>query len=161
MHPNGITLPIWNLLPFSQNYTLRNLAEPGPNLLRLQVLPFGQFYGFYVECRTRKDGLGDENIPEEGVLVTLVYLGNPSPSLCSRHASAFAASNNPNNICDAPLQAGETHFTLYPGLSITNTGMNQDECSVQEQRRGPWWRPAAHSARSSRSSYWLARQLLL
>jgi M6 family metalloprotease-like protein len=133
--PNVVNLQAWNGTPFSYNYTLRNLGEPGPNLLRVALLSGGSFYGYYVECRTRKAGLGDENLPEEGVLVTLVNRGTTSPTFCYRHASAWATSNNPANICDAALQPGETYFASN-GVSFTNTGMDQDECSVEVSYNG-------------------------
>jgi M6 family metalloprotease-like protein len=133
LSPNVRDFQLDQLLPFSNNYTLRNLAEPGENLLRLDfytVTPL--FYGYYVECRTAKPGFGDENIPEEGVLVTLVDEGWPSFSLCQRPVSAYATSNAPNDICDAALQPGESFFSSrLAGVTVTNTGMNQDECTVQ------------------------------
>jgi len=138
LYPNVKDLQLDQLLPFSNNYTLRNLAEPGENILRLDfysVTPL--FYGYYVECRTAKPGFGDENIPEEGVLVTLVDEGWPSFSLCQRHASAYATSNAPNDICDAALQPGESFFSSrIQGLTVTNTGMDQDECTVQVSWNG-------------------------
>ena len=133
--PNVVDLQLWNALPFTQNYTLRNLGEPGQNLLRVRLLSGGPFYGYYVECRTRKAGLGDENIPEEGVLVTLVNRGTTSPTFCYRHASAWATSNYPGNICDAALQPGETYFASN-GVSFTNTGMDQDECALEVTYNG-------------------------
>ena len=89
--PNARTLQLDQLLPFSNSYTLKNIAEPGENLLRLDfytVTPL--FYGYYVECRTAKPGFGDENITEEGVLVTLVDEGWPAFGLCQRPVSAWA-----------------------------------------------------------------------
>jgi M6 family metalloprotease-like protein len=133
--PNVVDLQLWTLPPFSDSYTLRNLAEPGQNLLRIQLLSGGPFYGYYIECRTRKAGLGDENVPEEGVLVTLVNRGPASPTFCERHASAWATSNNPGAICDAALQPGET-YSASNGVSITNTGMDQDECAVEVTYNG-------------------------
>jgi len=130
--PNAIDLNLRNLLPFSSSYTLRNLAEPGQNLLRIRMIDTPSFFGYYVECRTRKAGFGDENIPEEGVLVSLVDEGWPSFSYCQRHASILAVSNVPSDICDAAMPPGETFFSSWiTGLSVTATGMNQDECAVQ------------------------------
>lgn len=130
--PNVVNLNLHQLLPFSNNYTLRNLAEAGPNLLRIRITGSPSFYGYYVECRTEKAGLGDENIPEEGVLVTLVDDGSPSTAYCQRHASLLAVSNVPNDICDAAMPPGETFFSSrIGGLSVTPTGMNDDECTVQ------------------------------
>jgi M6 family metalloprotease-like protein len=129
--PDMIDRQLFNALPFSQNFLLRALAGTGQRLLRIRLTQSSSFYGYYVECRTQKAGLGDENVPEEGVLVTLIDEGGLSSSFCGRHGSIYAASNNPSDICDAALQPGETYFASFSGLSITNTGMDQDECTVE------------------------------
>jgi hypothetical protein len=134
--PNVRNYGPFGSFPFSANVTLTNAGEAGTSATRLRFNTSGT-HGYLVECRTRKPGLSDTGIPEEGILVTEVFEGDPSSLDCGRHVSALSASNFPNDVCLAPLQPGETYFSSHiNGLSVTSGGMTLDECQLQVNYAG-------------------------
>lgn len=118
------------LVPISKESTTTAL----PNAVKLPITGGPSFFGYYLECRRAING--DENISEEGILISLVDDMGKATS-CNRPATVIKASD-PGNICTAPLGVGamgpgESFVNPFYGFTVVNTGFFGDTCLVRVQ----------------------------
>lgn len=99
----------------------------GKNLLKIPLVYGSTFYGYYVECRRQR--YGDENIPEEGVLVSMVDDGPAPGGICNRPVQVVK-TEPPYDLCSAALQAGEAIVFDHYTLSIQHLGYDEGRCLV-------------------------------
>ncbi len=111
------------------------LVRAGNNVLRIPFanLPGKHFVGYFVECRAK---IGyDSNIPEEGVIITIidtVFDESLDPQPMAAHLVYPTTGNNDTNAALAP---GESFVDKARGITVTylaRDGFNR--CSVKATR---------------------------
>lgn len=113
---------------FSTDMSVYETTVLGRNLLKIRFVNGSTFYGFYVECRRKRPG--DDQIPEEGVLVTVVD-DSPSPGGACNRPVQVMKTEPPYDLCSAALGPGEAFVYDDRALSIQNLGFDKDSCLVR------------------------------
>ncbi len=104
------------------------VEKKGNNALLISTGSSAEFIGIMAECR--KPINGDEEIPEEGVLVTF---SNPFLDYTLSGTASAALTNEPNPY--ALLQPGEAYYNDAHLVRITNLSKPGDSaCTVLAQR---------------------------
>ena len=104
------------------------LEYPGNNALRVPFTTWYPFEGYFAECRRKVNH--DENIPEEGLLITHVDE--------NRQGAVAQVVASPTNFFTAALQPGEAFIDTQRKITITNLSQPGDSnCTVDVERGGP------------------------
>jgi hypothetical protein len=109
--------------PVSVTTVLDPIESPGNNALRIPVVEH-PYEGYYVECRKRING--DNNIPEEGVLVSWVDENRQQAISHTVHGDFKTAALGP----------GEVFTDSEHKISVINQSRPGDrECTVKAERK--------------------------
>lgn len=115
-----------------QTITLKPLetATAGTQIIRVPIVA-SPFYGYLVENRRRI--MGDQQIPSEGILVTLVD-ENTSTIL---KTIVLDDPGNPGDMNNAPLETGDIYADAGNNISITYVSLTGNDAQVRIQYQLP------------------------